>query len=164
MYKAFSAILLIFLLASCKCFRGKCGSSTMNDKTYTDCRERMAQDGILTDKDGRVLVADRTFFAYDRHDLTSQARKTLKNQASWLMSHPDTNVTIVGHCDERGTREYNIGLGERRATAARDYLVAQGANPDRITVISKGKDEPIVMGSSEEAWAQNRVSILSPNS
>lgn len=161
MYKALSALSLVFLLASCKCFKENCSLSNVDDKAYTDCRDRMNQNGMLTDKDGRTLVADRTFFAYDRSDLTPDAQKTLKDQAAWMMSHPDTNVTIVGHCDERGTREYNIGLGERRATAARDYLVAQGISPDRITIISKGKDDPIVDGSSEEAWAQNRVSILS---
>ncbi|MFN7662658.1 MAG: peptidoglycan-associated lipoprotein Pal [Alphaproteobacteria bacterium] len=150
-------------MASCKCFREDCQLSKMNDKTYNDCRDRLTQDGKLTDKDGRILVADRTFFAYDRHDLTPSAKKTLNGQAAWMMAHPETNVIISGHCDERGTREYNIGLGERRANSARDYLVAQGINPERITVISKGKDEPIVMGSSEEAWAQNRVAILGPS-
>lgn len=164
MYKALSTLSLILLLASCKCFREECKSSDMNDKTYNDCRERLSQNGVLTDKDGRILVTDRTFFAYDRYDLTDAAKKTLKEQAAWMMSHPEGHVTLTGHCDERGTREYNIGLGERRATAARDYLVVQGVNPDRITVISKGKDDPIVAGSSEEAWAQNRVSILAPNS
>jgi peptidoglycan-associated lipoprotein len=164
MYKILSVLSLALFLTSCKCFKEKCASSDMNDKTYNDCRERLSQNGVLTDKDGRILVADRTFFAYDKYDLTPAAKKTLKDQAAWMMSHPENNVTITGHCDERGTREYNIGLGERRATAARDYLVAQGVNPDRITVLSKGKDEPIIMGSSEEAWAQNRVSVLSPNS
>ena len=162
MHKILSALSLVFLLASCKCFKEGCRSSEMNDKTYNECRDRLSQNGALTDKDGRVLVADRTFFAYDRHDLTATAKKTLSGQAAWMMSHPEKNVTIAGHCDERGTREYNIGLGARRANAARDYLVAQGVNPERITVISKGKDEPIVAGSSEEAWAQNRVSILGP--
>jgi peptidoglycan-associated lipoprotein len=163
MYKALSTLSLVLLLASCKCFQEKCALTDGGDKAYTECRDRLNQNGVLTDKEGRVLVADRTFFAYDRSDLTPMAQKTLKDQAAWMMSHPDANVTLVGHCDERGTREYNIGLGERRATAARDYLVAQGVSPDRITVISKGKDDPIVAGSSEEAWAQNRVSILSPN-
>ena len=164
MYKALSALSLILLLASCKCFKEGCDSSSINDKTYNDCRDRLSQNGVLTDKDGRILVSDRTFFAYDRYDLTASDKKTLKGQAAWMMSHPDANITMTGHCDERGTREYNIGLGERRAAAARDYLVAQGVSPNRITVISKGKDDPIVAGSSEEAWAQNRVAILASNS
>lgn len=162
MYKMLSILSLALLLASCKCFKDECRSSEMNDKTYNECRDRLSQNGVLTDKDGRILVADRTFFAYDRYDLTETSKKTLKGQAAWMMSNPEKNVVIAGHCDERGTREYNIGLGARRANAARDYLVAQGVNPNRITVISKGKDEPIVAGSSEEAWAQNRVSILGP--
>ncbi|MDC0349103.1 OmpA family protein [Alphaproteobacteria bacterium] len=163
MHKILSAVFLVILLSSCKCFRDHCSSSGSYDKNYNDCRERLRKEGVLTDKDGRILVLDRTFFGYDRHDLTSDSRKVLKNQAAWMMANPTTSIVITGHCDERGTREYNIGLGERRATSARNYLITRGISSERITVVSKGKDDPIVEGSSERAWAQNRVSIISPS-
>jgi len=163
MHKILSAAFLVILLSSCKCFRNHCSSSNAYSKNYNDCRDRLIKDGVLTDGDGRILVLDRTFFGYDRYDLTIDSRKVLKNQAAWMMDNPTTNIVITGHCDERGTREYNIGLGERRAASARNYLIARGISSERITVVSRGKDSPIVEGSSERAWAQNRVSIISPS-
>jgi peptidoglycan-associated lipoprotein len=108
-------------------------------------------------------AGDRVFFEFDRSDITSEAQETLQRQAAWLQRYPNVSVTIEGHCDERGTREYNLALGERRANAAKQVLVAAGIPASRISTISYGKDRPLVPGSTEEAWAQNRVAITTVN-
>lgn len=104
-------------------------------------------------------VGDRIFFGYDRYDLTSEARNTLDLQSQWLSKYPDVRITIEGHCDERGTREYNLALGERRAASVRSYLIARGVDPSRINTISYGKERPAVPGSDEASWAQNRRGV-----
>lgn len=104
-------------------------------------------------------IGDRVFFGYDSYSLTNEARQTLLAQAKWLQRFPRLQVTIEGHCDERGTREYNLALGERRANAAKNYLVALGIDASRINVISYGKERPAMPGSNEAAWAKNRRSV-----
>jgi peptidoglycan-associated lipoprotein len=106
-------------------------------------------------------VGDRVFFDFDRFNIRPDQRPTLERQAAWLRQHGAVMVQIAGHADERGTREYNLALGQRRADSARDTLVALGVAPARISTISYGKDRPIALGSNEEAWAQNRVAITS---
>lgn len=106
-------------------------------------------------------VGDRVFFAFDKNGLQPDGRATLDRQASWLSKYAMNNVQIAGNCDERGTEEYNIALGQRRASAARDYLVAKGVSSTRITTISYGKDRPVALGSNEAAYAQNRNAITS---
>jgi peptidoglycan-associated lipoprotein len=108
-------------------------------------------------------AGDRVFFEFDRSDITPEAQQILQRQASWLQHYPNVSVTIEGHCDERGTREYNLALGERRATAVKNVLVAAGIPASRISTISYGKERPIVVGSNEEAWSQNRVAITTVN-
>ncbi len=108
-------------------------------------------------------AGDRVFFAFDRSDITPEAQQTLERQAQWLQRYPNVSATIEGHCDERGTREYNLALGERRANAAKQVLIAAGVAPQRLSTISYGKDRPVVPGSTEEAWAQNRVAITTLN-
>ncbi|MBR9824310.1 MAG: peptidoglycan-associated lipoprotein Pal [Alphaproteobacteria bacterium] len=103
-----------------------------------------------------ATAGDRVFFGYDRHDLTAEARAVLRDQAAWLMTYGDARITIEGHCDERGTREYNLALGARRANAARDYLIGQGVDPARITTTSYGKERPTCRESNEGCWAVNR--------
>lgn len=110
-----------------------------------------------------VVGTDRVFFATDRSDLSEEARETLRQQAEWLMEFPSVTVTVEGHCDERGTREYNLALGERRANAVKDYLVALGIAPSRVTTISYGKERPAVLGSDPDAWAQNRRAVMVVN-
>lgn len=110
-----------------------------------------------------VNVGDRVFFDFDKSNLKTEARTTLERQAFWLRKYPSLTVTIEGHADERGTREYNLALGERRASSARDYLVSLGIDPSRITTISYGKERPAVLGSNEEAWAQNRRAVTVVN-
>lgn len=104
-------------------------------------------------------VGDRVFFGYDSATLSSSAQATLQRQADWLKEYGNLNVVAEGHADERGTRAYNLALGERRANAARNYLVSLGVSPSRITVVSYGKERPAVLGSNEQAWAQNRRAV-----
>jgi peptidoglycan-associated lipoprotein len=106
-------------------------------------------------------VGDRVFFAFDKSGLSGDARATLDRQASWLQQYPQVNVLVAGNCDERGTEEYNLALGQRRANSARDYLVARGVSSARISTISYGKDRPVAVGNDEQAWAQNRNAITS---
>ncbi len=104
-------------------------------------------------------VGDRVFYAFDSSTLTAEARAILDRQAAWLGKYSSVKLAVEGHCDERGTREYNLALGERRATAVRNYLVAKGVAADRLSTISYGKERPEVMGSDESAWARNRRGV-----
>ena len=106
-----------------------------------------------------VDVPDRVFFSYDSYSLTEDAQDTLAKQAKWLKVNGSVTISIEGHADERGTREYNLALGDRRANAAKDFLMAQGISSSRITTISFGKERPVKGGSNAIAWAQNRRSV-----
>ncbi|NBX03960.1 MAG: peptidoglycan-associated lipoprotein Pal [Alphaproteobacteria bacterium] len=108
-------------------------------------------------------VSDRVFFEYDSSSISSEGQKTLAAQAAWLKANSGVNVTVEGHCDERGTREYNIALGERRASSTKKYLTGLGVASSRINTISYGKERPAVIGEDESAWSQNRrgVTIIS---
>ena len=112
-----------------------------------------------SEEDFLANVGDRVFFDFDKYNLKADARGTLEKQAAWLKKWPAATITIEGHCDERGTREYNLALGERRANSVKDYLVALGVNPSRIRTISYGKERPVALGSNEAAWAQNRRGV-----
>ena len=114
-------------------------------------------------QDLEASAGDRVFFAFDRSDITPEAQEILARQADWLRRYPNVTVTIEGHCDERGTREYNLALGERRAQAVKNVLVASGIPASRISTISYGKERPAVVGSSEEAYAQNRRAVTTVN-
>jgi peptidoglycan-associated lipoprotein len=104
-------------------------------------------------------VGDRVFFEFNESAITSTGRATLEKQADWLKRYQNVTVTVEGHCDDRGTREYNLALGNRRANAVKRMLVGLGVASNRIAVISYGKERPIVVGDNEQAWAQNRVGI-----
>ncbi len=104
-------------------------------------------------------VPDRVFFATNESILTTKSRDTLRKQASWLRENSGVNVVVEGHADERGTREYNLALGERRANAAKDYLITYGISADRISVISYGKERPVDSGSNPLSWSKNRRSV-----
>ncbi len=106
-----------------------------------------------------VNVGDRVFFEFDKFNVNADARKTLGLQAAWLKKNASVTITVQGHCDERGTREYNLALGERRANAVKDYLVTLGVNPQRVDTISYGKERPVAIGSTNAAWAQNRRGV-----
>lgn len=108
-----------------------------------------------------VNVGDRVFFDFDRYDLKPEARSVIEKQAAWLDQNRQVVVTIEGHTDERGTREYNLALGERRANSIRDYLVALGVDANRMKITSFGKERPVDPRSTKEAWSQNRRGVLS---
>jgi len=104
-------------------------------------------------------VPDRVFFATNESVLTTASRETLRKQAGWMRKNSDVTVVLEGHADERGTREYNLALGERRANAAKDYLMTYGVSSNRISVISYGKERPVDSGSNPLAWSKNRRSV-----
>ena len=104
-------------------------------------------------------VPDRVFFATNESILTTRSRETLRKQATWLRENSGINVVLEGHADERGTREYNLALGERRANAAKDYLMTYGVSANRISVISYGKERPVDSGSNPLSWSKNRRSV-----
>ena len=107
----------------------------------------------------RSVTSDTVNFALDMYDIDSQARAILDSQVTWLARFPNVRITIEGHADERGTREYNLALGDRRANAAKNYLVARGVDAGRISTISYGKERPLALGSDEASWAQNRRAV-----
>lgn len=107
-------------------------------------------------EDFRVSVGDRVFYGYDLYDLSAEARSVLERQAAWLRQYPNVRVLVAGNCDERGTREYNLALGARRAAAARDYLVSLGVAANRVETVSYGKERPVDPRANEEAWSVNR--------
>ena len=110
-------------------------------------------------KTALIKVGDRVLFGYDSSELDDDDRSVLDNQAKFLNQNPSLKVTVEGHCDERGTREYNLALGEKRASAVKDYLISVGINSERISVISYGKEKPVNPGSSTLAWSQNRRAV-----
>ncbi len=114
-------------------------------------------------EDFQQNVGDRVFFGFDRYDLSGEAQSQLQKQAAWLAQFPAVTVTIEGHADERGTREYNLALGERRANAVANYLTALGVDAGRISVISYGKERPECADSNESCWAQNRRGVTAVN-
>ena len=109
-------------------------------------------------QDLEANAGHRVFFGYDQYNLTAQAQSTLRKQAEWLIANPSVTVQLAGNADERGTREYNLALGARRAEASKAYLVSLGVSADRVRTVSHGKERPIAQGSNEAAWAQNRNS------
>jgi peptidoglycan-associated lipoprotein len=114
-------------------------------------------------QDLEATAGNKVYFATDKSDISPEARQILQRQADWLKKYPNVTVTVEGHCDERGTREYNLALGERRAAAAKNVLVALGIPANRVSTISYGKERPAVVGSNEQAWAQNRRDVTIVN-
>ncbi|WP_114393888.1 peptidoglycan-associated lipoprotein Pal [Oleisolibacter albus] len=104
-------------------------------------------------------VGDRVYFGTDRTDLSPEAQSILQRQAEWMRRYPNVNVTIEGHADERGTREYNLALGDRRASSVRAFLIAQGIPAQRVATVSYGKERPEVTGADEQAWQRNRRAV-----
>ena len=130
------------------------GSSSSGSSSSSASSSAAAGTDSAADK--LASIGNTVYFSYDSAALDGNSQATLYRQAAFLNGNPSLTVTIEGHCDERGTREYNLALGERRAAAARDYLLAQGVDPARIKVISYGKERPAMAGSNEESWAKNR--------
>ena len=140
---------------------GSSGSDSSVEGSITET----AGSGIVSgsQEDLIVNVGDRVFFGYDSSELDSDALELLQDQVAWLKQNSNVSVTIEGHCDERGTREYNLALGEKRAQAVKNYLIGLGIDPDRVSTISYGKERPAVVGSNDGAWAQNRRSVTLVN-
>tara|TARA_R110002072_G_scaffold144820_1_gene290870 strand:- start:333 stop:869 length:537 start_codon:yes stop_codon:yes gene_type:complete len=131
-------------------------SSTTTATTTTTVQPGSQEDLVLN-------VGDRVFFGFDQYDLSAEAQATLQRQAAWLNANPAVTLQIEGHADERGTREYNLALGDRRATAVKNYLVTLGVSADRLSTISYGKERPVALGHNEAAWSQNRRSVSMVN-
>ena len=146
--KAIAAIAALMFIAAC--------SSNTATQEPPSASTSVAPGSI---GDFRQNVGDRVYFDTDMSSIREDGRNTLAKQAEWLKRYTNYPITIEGKCDERGTREYNLALGERRANAARQYLVAQGVPAQRIKTISYGKERPEAVGSDEGAWARNRVAI-----
>ena len=135
---------------------GSSGSSSSSSSSSSAASSSSAPDPRASAEEALAKIGNTVYFGYDSSALSDDAQATLSRQAGFLKGNPALTVTIEGHCDERGTREYNLALGERRAAATRDYLLAQGINPARIRVISYGKERPVASGSNETSWSKNR--------
>jgi peptidoglycan-associated lipoprotein len=155
--KTMGALAALALLAACS------DDKPMTAGTSGGSGTTAAATGIVpgSEEDLKTNVGDRVFFGFDKSGLDADGKGTLDRQSAWLGKYGSVSVEIAGNCDERGTEEYNIALGQRRANSARDYLVAKGVAPARITTISYGKDRPVALGSNEDAWKQNRNAITS---
>ena len=173
MNKILLAIILSVSLAAC-------GSNLKKDKTKGQNQEKINYESgeysedfdiIDSEKDAmemnkqtqaeieEVEVSDRVFFDLDSSELNSSAKGVLDNQVAWLKSDPSINVVVEGHCDERGAREYNLALGEKRAEKVRNYLINNGVSPSRVKTISYGKERPAFVGSGESIWSKNRRAV-----
>jgi peptidoglycan-associated lipoprotein len=151
--KSLAVLSAVFLLAACDTAPGSSSGqggkgANSGGPTTPGSQEDLAQN-----------VGDRVFFDYDSSALSADSQHTLEKQAAWLKQYGSVKVTVEGHCDERGTREYNLALGERRADATKKYLVGLGIPASRISTISYGKERPAVIGSDESAWSQNRRAV-----
>ncbi len=147
---AFLVVLACLVLSACATKKVSAPAGQMQGDVYT------GTDTVEYLADG---VPDRVFFATNESILTTRSRDTLRKQAGWLRENSDVTVVLEGHADERGTREYNLALGERRANAAKDYLMTYGISSNRISVISYGKERPVDSGSNPLAWSKNRRSV-----
>ena len=176
--KLLTSALLVFFLAACsttpKDTADSSGSGSSSSSSSSDVSS--SEEGTITEtspesasitpgsqEDLIVNVGDRVFFNYDSSDLDSDAQELLQDQVAWLKQYSDVSVIVEGHCDERGTREYNLALGEKRAQSVKNYLISLGISSDRISTISYGKERPAVVGSNDGAWSQNRRSVTIVN-
>jgi peptidoglycan-associated lipoprotein len=151
--KILGAVAAVALLAACSSNQGAStgsGASAATSGPVPGSEEDLVRN-----------VGDRVFYDFNMAGLKPDARATLDKQAAWLAKYPQNNVQVAGNCDERGTEEYNLALGQRRANAAAGYLEAKGVAKTRVTTISYGKDRPTALGHDEQAWAQNRNAITS---
>jgi peptidoglycan-associated lipoprotein len=176
MFKKLLILAAVLSLASCSSvFKKNAVNTTENDnfaiedsstEVYQpveneDQAEKLNQQAA--EEEQEVEVQDRVFFDYDSAELSDESKKVLDTQILWLKSDTAINITIEGHCDERGTREYNIALGDKRASAAKNYLVANGIDTARIKTISYGKEHPIYFGSDEAVISKNRRAVTVTN-
>jgi peptidoglycan-associated lipoprotein len=164
--KILTALAAALLLAACSSTPEDSSATTGGGTSTTSSTSSGMTTAAVTPGSAAEFtqnVGDRVFFGYDSYELTPDAQGTLERQATWLKTYPAVTIVVEGHCDERGTREYNLALGERRAAAVANYLVALGVDPNRIQTISYGKERPAVDGHDETAWSQNRRGVTVPN-
>jgi len=135
---------------------GSSSASASSSDSSTSASSSSSAANALSPAEKLAKVGNTVFFDFDSAALSYDAQVTLSRQAAFLQLNPEAVVVIEGHCDERGTREYNLALGDRRASAARDFLLAKGIDAARIRTVSYGKERPAMLGSNEEAWAKNR--------
>jgi len=155
--KVFGALAAFALLAACS------HNAPVNTGSQGTGAVSTGPTGIVGGSEEDLVrnVGDRVFFELNSSTLSETAQSTLDKQAAWLAKYPNVTVQLAGNCDDRGTEEFNLALGNRRAKAGKDYLVAKGVSASRITTISYGKDRPTALGDNEEAWSQNRNDITS---
>jgi len=170
--KLLASALLVFFLAACSTTPKDTSDSSGSGSTSTSSDVSSSAESETTEsasiepgsqEDLIVNVGDRVFFNYDSAELDTDAQELLQDQVAWLKQYSDVSVIIEGHCDERGTREYNLALGEKRAQSVKNYLINLGISADRVSTISYGKERPAVVGSNDGAWAQNRRSVTIVN-
>ena len=142
----------ILLISGCETIGGSSSGSASGE--FGDSKQANLQAYLQNE------IGDRVYFETDKHNISSSSAFTLESQANWLKSTPGFQLLIEGHCDERGTREYNLALGERRGNAVKEFLASLGVDPGRLTVISYGKERPAAEGSTSEAWSENRRAVL----
>ena len=155
MKKNYLSLLLVgfLLLSGCETIGGASSSSDSPSYEYGDSKQANLQAYLQNE------IGDRVYFETDKHNISSASAFVLESQANWLKSTPGFQLIVEGHCDERGTREYNLALGERRGNSVKDFLVSLGVDAGRITVISYGKERPAAEGSTSESWSENRRAV-----
>ena len=162
-FKIFSVLATAALLSACASGSEDKGTTSGTGAAITKpAVSASAPTSTITPGSQEDLVAnvgDRVFFGYDKYTLNDKNRTILDKQLAWLNANQSAKIIVAGHCDERGTREYNLALGERRASAVKDYLVQLGLNPSRVRTISWGKERPVAVGSMESSYTQNRRSV-----
>ncbi len=170
--KLLASALFVFFLAACSTTPKDTADSSGSGSTSTSSDVSSSAETETTEsasiepgsqEDLIVNVGDRVFFNYDSSELDTDAQELLQDQVAWLKQYSDVSVIIEGHCDERGTREYNLALGEKRAQSVKNYIISLGISADRVSTISYGKERPAVVGSNDGAWAQNRRSVTIVN-
>ncbi|HKF64511.1 MAG TPA: peptidoglycan-associated lipoprotein Pal [Dongiaceae bacterium] len=160
-FKVVMAISAVLLLAACSSKPADTGNANTSGTTPPASTATVPQGPAAgSPEEFTTVVGDRIFFGFDRYDLTAEAQGQLQKIAAWLKTYPQWRFVIEGHTDDRGTREYNLALGERRATAAKNYLVALGIDANRMQTISYGKERPVCTESTESCWAQNRRDVI----
>ena len=166
-YKILLSIFLAIFISACTTTpkdtsdaSGSGSSSSSDSVSSSDSTELSIEPG--SQEDLIVNVGDRVLFDYNSSDLDSDAQELLQDQVAWIKQH-NASITIEGHCDERGIREYNLALGEKRAQSVKNYLTNMGVPSSRVTTISYGKERPAVVGSNDGAWSQNRRSVTTVN-
>ena len=158
MFKKF--LMLFFVLALVSACASKSNVEVEEEYDVIENQEQANNINKATADDSEeVSVPDRIYFGFNKYNISNDSAEILNLQAEWLKSDPSIKIIVEGHCDERGTREYNLALGERRANAVKNYLVKKGITANRIKTISYGKDKPVFVGTGEAVWAKNRVAI-----